>query len=388
MYMAAAFIMASVSCTNSSLIPTGPEDSGFQDHALYYSAVEYDSGYDWKKDSLGGAVDSRLVLYREGKRIAEVEISAAEHLSSSGELHRICEGALYSSHEVSGYTIIRRNGEYAAGWEGKEILEDLLVISGNIHTLSSWPGGTGLTYRVNDKVVLQESDACVEGTLYLDNSQVCFAYSRKGGAEKSQEYFICADGTPEKVVAGGGIVEVMALHRYDGKVHLLAKETDIGGLVWSADGFTRILEPEGCTGMRDCGFIATPKGLVAHFQGKVRNEGWNDMVWNDFFWNRDGMLGRTTVADQVVSQISSGGELCYATSPAASADRLSVVCGDKTRKMPENYFLLSPYAICATDSGYAMGVNDAAKNNRPVLINGADTQEMDFNGYFTRFVLP
>lgn len=378
-------------CTKPESNENGQDSGKEEDHSLYYCALEFDPGYDWKKDSLGGAVDTRLVLYRNHARIAEVEISAEEHLSGSGELHRICEGALYSVHEISGYTIVRKNGEYAAGWEGRDIMEDFIVSGGDLHCLSSDPGGCGITYRINEKTVLREPQAYLEGGLYTDRGQVCFAF-RKGPDKKASldtdEYYLCCGGVANRIEIDAGVTQVLAMRRHDGIIHMLAKEAETDGIVWSGGKLTKIISPDGCTAFRDCNFAVTGKEIFAHFQGKVKNESWDGMVWNDFFWNSAGMQARTKGAEQVVSHICGKNSLCYASSASAGTGKLCVTLGESSRTLPESYSMTSPYALCEANGTFALGLSNSAKNNRPVIIVGADTMEMDFNGYFTRFVLP
>lgn len=362
-----------------------------EDRTLYYSALEFDPSYDWKKDSLGGAVDTRLVLYKDHERIAQVEISAAEHLSGSCELHRIFGGALYSVHDISGYTIVRKNGEYATGWEGREIMEDFMVVGGDIHSLSSDPGGCGVTYRINERVVLREPQAYLEGGLYTDMGQVCFAYRRgtdKKASLEADEYFLCYDGVTNRVEIGASVVQVLALRRSKGVIHMLTKESGTDGIVWSGGKLTKMICPDGCTAFRDCGFVGTGKGICVHFQGKVRNESWDGMTWNDFFWDSAGMHSRTKGTEHVVSHICGKSDLCYATSSSAGTGKLCVRSGGASNVLPEQYSMISPFALCEFGGSFAIGVNNTAKNNRPVVIVGADAMEMDFNGYFTRFALP
>lgn len=388
--LAPVLIISWGACTKPGINPGEQDQEKEEEHSLYYCALEYDPGYDWKKDSLGGAVDTRLVLYKDHERIAEVEISAEEHLSGSGELHRICGGALYTVHEISGYTIVRKNGEYAAGWEGRDIMEDFIMSGGELHSLSSDPGGCGITYRINERTILREPQAYLEGGLYTDRGQVCFAY-RKGPDKKASldtdEYYVCCGGESSRVEIGAGVTQVLALRRHDGIIHMLAKEAETDGIVWSGGKLTKVISPDGCTAFRDCGFVRTGKGICAHFQGRVRNESWDGMVWNDFFWDSAGMHSRTKGSEQVVSHICGKSDLCYATSSTGTG-KLCVTSGGSSNVLQEYYSLTSPYALCEFGGAYAMGVNNSAKNNRPVVIVGADMMEMDFNGYFTRFVLP
>ena len=90
--------------------PVPEMPSALPDTSVFVSAVRYDPGYNWIKDSLHGSVDFDIVLYDDGVPLLTVPVPAGAPFSASPDTHHIIDGSLYTEFLAADGTVICRDG--------------------------------------------------------------------------------------------------------------------------------------------------------------------------------------------------------------------------------------------------------------------------------------
>ena len=169
--------------------PSQKEDPALKlDTAVYFSAVEFPLGYDWKKDSACGNSTATLRLYRNFKPYADFTTGEATCISTDPDTHHWIDGNLYTEYNLYGATVISKNGRELFRYEGQEFLKGLLILGEDVWTLGQNCKGKGFSLRCNGEVLLTSKEGIIFGDLtssvheglYADSDKICFCYLREG----------------------------------------------------------------------------------------------------------------------------------------------------------------------------------------------------------------
>ncbi len=184
----------------------GSQDEGGQtvvstDTTVYLSAVRFEEGYDWRRDSTYGAVSYEIVFYKDFQPVLRIP-SSAESASPDLDSHHIIGGHLYTEASSGGRTALGRDGETLFSFEGREILRGLLPVGSDVYTLSESRSGDGFSLRKNGKVIFWRESGSVfgdladpsyrpYGALYKDQDKISFCY--RAGKDRDEHYYMVQD---------------------------------------------------------------------------------------------------------------------------------------------------------------------------------------------------
>ncbi len=374
----------------------GQNDSGKEEekqeetNSLYYSTVEYDRNYDWKKDEMGGMVSTSVKLYKDHEAIVSIDVPAEEHEHVDFESHWILGGNLYTVHKNGALTVIRKNGKEAFRFGNDDYVTDMILHKDDIYTLSIPYSGSGWILRKGEETVIRQSSGFPLGPLYEDSGEVCMAYAMREeyiGNPTGYRYYFVAGGHEKAIGLMPTATELLAVRRKDGKINLLQKEANIEGAIWVMEDKTIMINVIQNSGMRDFSFVVSGSKLLAHAQAQTYR--YSEQNWNDYFWSDNGLLSASTGGNRQVFAICEDcRELCYISSvKGSSSSGLCLHSGTREDMLPGHYFMVSPHALCCDSRKCAIAVNDPQNNNRPVILDGADMVRPVFNGYVTRMCL-
>lgn len=381
---------ALVSCEGVDIIPkdddqsSGGEDKPSKEkETLYYTAVEYDSSYDWRKDSLAGNVPCRLLLFKNHKQLLSINLSAEENTVADSDMHRICGGKLYTVHRLGGRTSIRKDGVDMLRIDGTEYICDLLVFDSHIYTLSRNPGWKGWKFRKDGVLLCERTDGSLLGGMYQDDGEICFACL---DAEGTGQLF--AGGTQQVIKLPEDCDEVLALRRFTGKLNCLYRSED--SVKWQSKAGTSVINDVTAAMCRDFSFFAGAGELYAHAQVKVPYDD-KTSQWNDFFWKISGKTVQleemTMDSKQILAMCSDDHSLCFAATTDAGTTGIQVYHGGRRIPLDDKLAMISPYALACGEERFCIGLNDTSKGYLPLVMDGDKIVEYGFNGYFTRFLL-
>lgn len=168
--------------------PSQKEDPALKlDTAVYFSAVEFPSGYDWKKDSACGNSTATLRLYRNYEPYANLQTGECKGIGTDPDTHHWIDGNLYTEYNLYGRTIICKNGNELFRYDDQEFLKGLLVLGDDVWTLGQNSKGKGFSLRCNGEALLTDTQGIIFGDLtssaheglYVDSGKICFCYQRE-----------------------------------------------------------------------------------------------------------------------------------------------------------------------------------------------------------------
>ena len=164
-----------------------PVERSSIDTTIYFCAVDFPQGYDWRRDSACGNSSATLRIYRNFEPVASFDTGESSCIGTDPDTHHWLNGNLYTEYNLYDQTVISRNGKELFRYEGKEFLKGLLEIDGDIWTLGQNSSGRGFSLRCNGDEVLKRTDGVIFGDLaswtheglYLDSGKICFCYLRE-----------------------------------------------------------------------------------------------------------------------------------------------------------------------------------------------------------------
>ena len=344
------------------------EDGGGQltDTTFLVSAVAFPESYEWQRDSAFGAVSSKLILYRNGKKALEVPAGPVAHISVSPDKHHIIESSLYTEYSDASGTWIKRNGADLVAWDEPERLAGLLVKDGDVHSVGFSQNATAITYRINGNVALKIAGGVVlgdfgcdcygpTGALYIDSGQVCFAYKKQSGLNSSL-YFV-RDCKTESIMSAPGI-EILDAKLRNGKSLIFYNES--GKSMLAEAGKSSALSHPGCLHWVD--------GRLTEYCGKTAVIG-SFIDVRGVTWNAVGWIGGAK---------STGRNQGYVYCDGQSILKIDVF----PPSIPDCYFFHRNCACLAGD-GLAMVLTPKDTNKPPYMKYGNTTVQFNLHGYLS-----
>ena len=189
------------------------------DTCLWVSAVSVPEGYNWLKDTAMGAVEARLLLYKDSALVFSAPIGARHHLSAYPDSHHLTGGHIYSEYISGNRTSILRDAEPLFEFEGSEYLKGLTVTGGDIYTLGSKAADKEFVFRKNGEAAMRLSGGRISGgigeaspALYEIDGKAVFAFIEGGGVSLVQ------DGVMKRMRLPGNVREVFDVRIIGGEM--------------------------------------------------------------------------------------------------------------------------------------------------------------------------
>jgi len=355
--------------------------------SLYAAAVAYPEGYDWRRDSLAGAVDTDILFLKDGIEMMRVKVSQANEVSPDPDSHHIIDGHLYLNYANSSHTVIKRDGVELFRYEGRENIRSLTVRDTAIYTLGTPMGKAGWAFRKNGEVIHSSQAGKLLGGLFCDGDSLFFGAAVPiegiGSDAAAWRYYLIKNGVAQQLRCGEDIAEILAVRSHQGQQHILERLKEGGGLLWKSGQSELLLASTESIPWKSCSFVVASGKLYAHVQIKYTSEFWNDM-----FFLEDKSSVYTGVGYEVYALCNDAPCLCFAYVPSGWISPVRVFFQNRADSFGPEFCIISPFALATNGNKYAIGLNDMSDNYRPVLVYGKDTTRFDFNGYFTELCLP
>jgi len=155
---------------------------------VYVTAVDYDNGYDWRRDTTFGLSSGRVNLYRDSTLVLSIPAGPDKEVSLDADKHHFVDGHLYTEYCSSTETVIKQDGVEIFRYEGAETLKGILIRDEDVYTLGQGVGGQrGLSFRKNGELLVSREKGTVwgsfsdpfyaqTGALYEDLGVMYFAF--------------------------------------------------------------------------------------------------------------------------------------------------------------------------------------------------------------------
>lgn len=195
-----------------------------QDQSVTTCLVSYPEDYDWRRDTLCGDLECRLLVYRDSTLLRAFPAGWRHQTSPEADTHFLFGEDLFTIWRDRGKVVIKKNGLTLTEFASTEIIRGILPLDGALWTLGT--DASGLHLRKDGETVFERKGAEVydavgdngtdiSGALYTDRSRICFSYTKDG------QWHIVS-GTEDTIIdAGGAIDMIMRVRLLDGTLYIL-----------------------------------------------------------------------------------------------------------------------------------------------------------------------
>lgn len=357
---------------NDDGIWTGPSFGRYDRSVCYAVALDYPDGYDWRSGSESDRPRCQMLLLEDGIPVLKIPVGEDHMVSAEAGRQRVIEGHLYTDHTDGMYTAFKKDGRLLYYYEGAELIEDVKIVNGVLHTLGVPPDGEGFRYRVNGETVVERESAHLYRHMDVVSDTVIFYFHQSVSLSDGQAL------TYNKVK--------------DGKVFRL--EPDLTGMIYdirmSDDDMFLYTDEEGYpslmhSGIKDMLEISLGDNIVSssilnvdkpvvciRYLNSISND-MTDILWsgsNRWHAFRMGCI----LTDVFVDDIG------YNAAINPHDDRKGLIfCGNRAILMPDGYSVYSKGCMVRKDSVLYVGLS-SNDSGRPVIWKQGELDTLDING--------
>ena len=360
---------------------TGNPDDGNPEtpKELYITGVEYPEGYDWRH-SIGTNDDiGKLFLMKGKERIMELPVGQGNCISSDADMHRCIGGHLYTDFSTDTETVIKCDGTERFRYSGREMIADMAVITGEVHTLGMPRSGNGLTYRINGNIIIHKRNAVLMSGFHQSGKELFFSCVEPSGSSAGApaEYYIIRNGTENMIQPPADAIGIDDARIIDGKLCMTARMrwgtaySFIQGSHTTPYQIRNGYSISGCRIIYGGGNIFTFGEAISGY----RQEGW---IWSNGYIvaSTDGMTKSCGVcADR---------ENIYMISNPATDDAVATIYdGSRSVSLPAGYGCIYNDGIGSHNGHCCAIISNRYAGNKPALWEDGVITEHSFNGCFT-----
>lgn len=246
--------------------------------------VSYPDGYDWRRDSLYGDVECRLLLYRDSTLLRSIPAGIRHGISPEADTHFLFGEDLYTIWRDRNSTIIKKNGTVTVSFSPAEIIRGILPSGGSLWTLGT--DGLLLRLRKDGETVFErkgaevydatgENGTDISGALYLDCDRICFSYCNAG-----QWHIVCG-GEDSVIDTRGAVDKIMKARLVNGTLYVLGDKNGGPGPYLFDGKQTRkllyyVLDPQSDQRLFTQDGKVFFAGCIHYSSGQVTTEVWDE----------------------------------------------------------------------------------------------------------------
>lgn len=352
---------------------SGNTEAQITDTSVYVAAVIVPKEYDWRRDSLYGAVPCELQLLKNG--IPQFSMHTGALASSSADTHHLLDGHLYTEYANSEGTVICCDGKELFRYPQREMLKGLLVKGEDVYTLGRLLDGTGFCYRCNGEIVLRQdagelfgdfSDLAYgrTGALYDSGSGVCFCF------KSSSACYSVLNGEMSQVSTSVSSFRVKDMRLYGKSVCYVADYSTATMIFTPLRAYTLPTDVNWQSASLfsrngELWFVAdSPLKAVCRPVMQMGNElaGASFLGEDNFVYEGSSKFYSASCGGGTFTLRDNRGEILYIRDSTCFFGRQNV--------------------CCAEDEVYAL-LNPRERDRRPFVWHGGKKEEYDINGYLT-----
>jgi hypothetical protein len=378
--------------TRSQTVSGRPHGNGHSfgsDTSVYITALEFPRGYNWKKDTLYGNVDCKLVLFKNGARTLELPAKFDNQISPDPDTHRVIDGHLYTDYCTDGETIISRDGQSLFHYQGEELMSGFLVKDEDVYTLGQDRSGRGFSFRKNGEFIFKKDNgeimgsmydsAYEKGALYESGGHLYFSYytTSISGKTLEKKYFLVDDGVEVRIDSEKVYDEIYDLRMFDG---VLYKTVKVKGSHYPLSLFSG-------DSRSDLGKNNNIKVISAFILPYA-----NDVLVQEIFvntksdngfmsiWKSSGFVGSYNTDTDLYAEE----DKLYAVEMNTSGYVYQFRFGAKSMKLSNKYYFISNHCATVENGHFYLALTSAGINMKPVFWKDADSSTVNIeNGYVT-----
>lgn len=338
------------------------------------TAVEYPGGYDWRKNPDGTEVRCSLVVFADGIPAMRFPVGDGYEISPDPEAHRLVQGHLYTFFSNNGESVVMKDGSPMFRYEADEVLLDMLVRDGDVHTLAA-KGSGGFAYRKNGKPLVERGTGDLFGKLWEDGDSVCFAFTQSVAMPDGldQRYYISMDADVRQQELDKEVYRLWDLRSRKG-VPVCLVSSHRWGTVMIYEGESRkpILVPL-ASNMLSCNMFDADgqigvECVYTHADGTVESG----------LWVEGAEYIRFEAGRSVFAKVFSGGKMFCVLNP--EADDGIIYDGGELYTMPRGYSCVGSQVLAVRDGQLYVALS-SREGRKPIVWHGDRVDSLRMNGY-------
>lgn len=367
-----------------------------RDTVLYFSALSFPEGYDWRRDSAYGTVSASILFFRNYEEILRINVGADSGIPTNTSWHLILDGHLFTGWCSNEKTSVMKDGRIVLEYNCAETVRGMLIEGDDIITLGQNRNCTGFQLRKNGEAIFKSGDGTVfghlssnqffrSGALYRDNGKLYFCYY----TEKSnggRTWYMVTDGEKRQFYPGQG--EILDIRVIDGDIYQVAKNDERtslykgGATVYmsTTDGnfYIKAETMDKCTLGKDSEGIFALVRFIGGLSGEDyriwRGNGRFTKVGSSTFLYGDGMDGESWNIGA-----------CTSTAYLSEDGRVTIDTGKLTWESGpgERYYIPSFRNGFLAGNRLAIGMTPLDVSRKPVIWDNGALRELEFNGFIT-----
>lgn len=368
-------------------------------HVVLVSAVGFPEGFDWRRDSVYGAVNgASLLLFQGEDTVLSIPAGIPPVGTLSPDMAHFVDGHLYVETIDGAETVVLRDGEELFRYSGREVIRGVMHHGGALYTLGQNRGGGGFSLRRDGEMVFGSAVGYVcgsmgdlgygqNGALYDGGDGPTFSYWRQTYADDGplspREWYFVSGGTQERVLFAGDWATVFDARRIagrncfvvmksDGRRPVLcvgADEYDLSGtLLGEGAADYRMYEVD--DSVRFYGsYNYTPVGHPRYSPYELVNTACWSSAGRVVFYTGEGHLYADSLGTAFIKM--SGGKISKILAPSGT-----YVLDDSCR-------IFSHDCACLAGNDFYVALTPSAGKHKPRLWHDGRESEVPVNGYLT-----
>ena len=364
------------------------------DPGIYVTAVTFDDGYDWQRDTAIGAIKGRIEVYKKDVLILSIPAGPEHEVSLDADKHHFIEGHLYTEYTTLSETVIKKDGNDFIRYEGTESLKGIVIRDEDFYTLGQKTGGKGgFSLRKNGNPLMEKDNGVVwgsmadpayadTGALYEDDGIMYFAYyssHRDDAFPVERRWYLVKNQTVIEVWLEREVSDFYDLRMIHGQLCKLYSRSDEGGPILEVDDHPYNLSNTISYRLSDDYRLLMYKNRP-YFFGTFRYKQ-NPPVCHTGVWNagerynayKGKLMGIYVYGETFVMVLRlDNGKL-----------QLNYSFYNYGVDIPGNMLVSSPQCAAISDRVIYIALNGASAKEKPVLWTIGESYTYEINGFLT-----
>lgn len=371
------------------------DENGYLDcgAGVYITAVTFEDGYDWQRDTAFGLVSGSIRLYWQEKLILSIPAGPGTEVSLDADKHHFLDGHLYTEYNSISETVIKKDGNEFIRYDGPETIKGIVMRDGDFYSLGQKTGGKGgFSLRKNGLLLMEREAGTLcgsfadpsygeTGALYEDEGIMYFSFYtafKDDSPSTERHWYLVKNQTVTEVWLEKEVEEFYDMRMICGEFCRLVSLSGIGGPVMDMDGIqvnlVNTIQGNMANDYRLFKFRDRPFMSGRYNFGNESNGRYTGL------WTSDGMFG---LLDGKLRSICTEGNTAYFISNCNDGSVEILSTSGYRDGIPRGYTVGPPCSAACRGGKIYILLCPTSEYLTPVVWTPSGAREYDINGFLT-----
>lgn len=338
------------------------------------TGVEYPGGYDWRNGKDGTQVRCSLVVFADGVPAMKFPVGDGYEISPDPDMHRMADGHLYTFFSKNGGSVVMKDCKPLFRYNSEEVLMDMLVMDGDVYTLTSKSSG-GFAYRKNGRPQVERGTGELLGGLWEDGDSVCFAFTQSVALTDglSERYYISLNAAVQQIEIERDAYKIWDLRSRKGVPVCLVSSRRWGAVMLYEGETTRSILLPLASHMLSCNMFDAD-GRIGVECVYTRADG----TIESGLWVEGAEYIRFETGRSISAKIFSDEKVFCVLNP--DADDGIIYDGGELYTMPQGYSCAGSQVLAVQDGQLYVALS-SRQGKKPVVWHDEKVDSLKMNGY-------